>query len=258
MLDSHCHLADDDLFADREGIAARARDAGVETVLCILDAVSDDECSRAVPLVSCWDRVAFAVGVHPHQSGRFAEDMSAAANQLEARLARLERIQAVGEIGLDYHYAFAPPGVQQEVFALQLQVALAHRLPVVIHCREAESDTLHLLDREGRGVRAVFHCFTGDVALARRVLDRGCWISLSGIVTFPKAAALREVARFVPADRLLVETDSPFLAPVPHRGRRNEPAWVAHVAACVAAERRQAIQAFDEQLHASFAAFTSA
>jgi TatD DNase family protein len=139
--------------------------------------------------------------------------------------------RAIGEIGLDYHYDFAPPDVQQQVFRPQVALARELDLPVVIHTREADDDTLRILGEAGAGnVRGVLHCFTGGPSLARAGLDLGFYISFSGIVTFPKSAELRETARGVPLDRVLIETDSPFLAPPPHRGRRNEPAWVARVA----------------------------
>jgi TatD DNase family protein len=153
---------------------------------------------------------------------------------IRAAVAAQPQVSAVGEIGLDYHYDFSPADVQRDVFVEQLATARALGMPVVIHTREADDDTFDLLAREGRGLAGIFHCFTGGIERARRALDLGFHLSLAGILTFPKAADLREVAAFVPADRLLVETDSPFLAPVPHRGKRNEPAWVARVVDTIA------------------------
>jgi TatD DNase family protein len=144
---------------------------------------------------------------------------------------------AIGEIGLDYHYDLAPRPVQQAVFAAQLSLAVSRGLPVIIHTREAPDDTMALLREAGPAVRGVVHCFSGTPDEARSALDRGMFISLAGILTFRNAEALRQVATFVPADRLLVETDAPFLAPVPHRGRRNEPAWIVHTIAALAAAR---------------------
>ena len=141
----------------------------------------------------------------------------------------------MGEIGLDYHYDFSPRDVQQQVFRAQVRLARELQLPVVIHTREADADTVAILKEEGRGdLRGVLHCFTGDTALARAGLDLGLYLSFAGIVTFPKAGALRDTARIVPLDRLLVETDSPYLAPTPYRGKRNEPAYVARVVATLA------------------------
>jgi TatD DNase family protein len=168
-----------------------------------------------------------------------------------------EKAAAVGEIGLDYHYDFSPPAVQQEVFSTQVALAKTLALPIVIHTREATPDTFDILKRVGEGaVRGVFHCFTGDVAMARSALDLGFYISISGIVSFPRAAEIGEVAAFVPADRLLIETDSPYLAPAPMRGKRNEPAFVARVLEVVAGRRgvgeqplrRQLVQNFDALL----------
>ncbi len=148
-----------------------------------------------------------------------------------------EGARAVGEIGLDYHYDFAPRDVQQQVFATQIEVAKTLGVPVIIHTREATDDTFQILREAGPDVRGVFHCFTGDVGMARAALELGFYVSLAGIVTFPKAEILREVARLVPADKLLIETDAPYLAPVPHRGKRNEPGFVARVAETVAGLR---------------------
>ena len=150
--------------------------------------------------------------------------------------------RALGEIGLDYHYDLSPRDVQREVFRSQIALARDLTLPLVLHTREAEEDTFEILhDTKARDIGGVFHCFTGDRAMARRALDLGFYISLSGIVTFPKATELKEVARLVPDDRLLIETDSPFLSPVPHRGSRNEPGRVAEVARVVATLRGQEV-----------------
>jgi TatD DNase family protein len=157
---------------------------------------------------------------------------------VDAAIAAQPLARGLGEIGLDYHYDFAPRDAQQQVFREQIRLARARRLPIVIHTREAEDDTFAILaDESADEVGGVFHCFTGDRAMARRALDRGFHISLAGIVTFPRALELHEVARMVPLDRLLIETDSPYLAPVPLRGTRNEPAHVTHVAARIAGLR---------------------
>jgi len=170
-----------------------------------------------------------SIGVHPHQAHQFAADPDRAAAAVREQIAATPSARAVGEIGLDYHYDYSPRDVQHAVFAEQLDTARSLTLPVVIHTREADEDTFAMLASEGRGVAGVFHCFTGGVERARRALDLGFYLSLAGIVTFPKATDLRDVAAYCPDDRVLVETDSPFLAPVPHRGKRNEPAFVARV-----------------------------
>jgi TatD DNase family protein len=176
--------------------------------------------------------------VHPHTAGNFADDPARVVQLVEDRLSAFPPSRALGEIGLDYHYDFAPRDVQQEVFRRQLDLARRRGLPVVIHTREAEDDTFRILAEEAAGhAEGVFHCFTGDRAMARRALDAGFHLSLAGIVTFPRATELHEVAKMVPLERLLIETDSPYLAPVPHRGTRNEPSRVLHVAEAIAALR---------------------
>jgi len=176
--------------------------------------------------------------VHPHKAGVFAGRAAASSDLTRQILAGQPLARAVGEIGLDYHYDLAPRDVQREVFAAQAGLARELGVPVVIHTRDADADTLDVLRAVGGGcLQGVFHCFSGDDRLARAALDLGFHVSCSGIVTFPKAAAVRDAVRLVPDDRLLVETDCPYLAPVPVRGRRNEPAWVTHVVACVAGLR---------------------
>lgn len=244
MIDSHCHLAGEEYVADLADVAARAQAAGLSSALVILAAEDAAEVARMASVAAAWPAVVCATGVHPQSAGHFASDASVAAETVSAVLDAQPRAVAVGEIGLDYFYNHAPREVQQTVFRAQLRLARARRLPVIIHTRDAEEDTFRLLDEEGGGdLRGVFHCFTGDRAMARRALDAGFHISLSGIATFPKAPELREVARMVPADRLLIETDSPFLSPVPLRGSRNEPGRVVHVAAVVARERGVTVEA---------------
>jgi TatD DNase family protein len=237
VIDSHCHLADAAFAADLDSVVDRARQAGVTGALCILGAGDEAESAAAARVRAAWSAARFAVGVHPHHAGHFAGRTSAAVDVVR-RAVEAEGALAIGEIGLDYHYDFSPRDAQKDIFAAQVGLALDGRLPVVVHTREATDDTFDILAAAGRsGVRGVFHCFTGDMAMARRALDIGFFLSFAGIVTFPRAAALRDIAKAVPADRLLVETDAPYLAPVPHRGRRNEPAYVARVAEVVAAAR---------------------
>jgi TatD DNase family protein len=245
VIDSHCHLAGEEFVADRDAVIARARAAGIERALVILAAEDDAEWARGQECAAAWEAVRFAVGVHPHQAHAFAADPGAAAGAVAARLDGSPLVQAVGEIGLDYHYDFSPRDVQQGVFRAQLALAQARGLPVVIHTREAEADTLALIgEAQARGpLTGVFHCFTGGPEVADRALATGFYLSFAGIVTFPRAAELRQALQRVPLDRLLVETDAPYLAPVPHRGRRNEPAWVATTLAAVARERGLAVEA---------------
>ena len=233
MIDSHCHLADEQFVADLDAVVSRAQAAGVDGALCILDALNQDEARRAGGVAEAWPGARFAVGVHPHQAGAVDDEaggLDGVAPLLQRALDARAGTCAIGEIGLDYHYDFAPRRTQVEVFRRQIALARELGLPVVIHTREADDDTLDALRAEGRGdVEGVFHCFTGDAAFARRALDLGFHVSFSGIITFRNAEAIRDAAALVPADRLLAETDAPYLSPVPYRGRRNEPARVSHV-----------------------------
>jgi len=238
VIDSHCHLADEKFRDDLEQVVARAKAAGLVGALVILEGGNAAEAEQAVEVERLWPEVRTAIGVHPHISHEYAADPERAAAIVAAALDATPSARAVGEIGLDYHYDFSPRDVQQRVFRAQLRLARERRLPVVIHTREAEDDTLALLREEGGGeIHGVLHCFTGTPFLARAAVDLGFYVSLAGIVTFPKAGALRETAQLVPVERLLTETDSPYLAPVPHRGTRNEPALVAAVVASLAADR---------------------
>jgi TatD DNase family protein len=235
VIDSHCHIAGPEFVEDLDAVIDRAKGAGLAHALVILAADDPPELARASHVVERWDAVRFSIGVHPHAAGKFAANAEEAAAAVDGEMARQPLTRALGEIGLDYHYDYAPRDVQQQVFREQIRLAKRRRLPIVIHTREADDDTFRILEEEAaRDVGGVFHCFTGDRAMAGRALDIGFHISLAGIVTFPKALELKEVARMVPLDRLLVETDSPFLAPVPFRGKRNEPSYVVRVADTVA------------------------
>ena len=235
MIDSHCHIAGPEFADDLDAVIARARDAGLTHALVILAADDEPEIAQAANVAARWDGVRFSIGVHPHAAGKFAADPEEAARAVGAAIDRQPLTRGLGEIGLDYHYDFSPRDVQQAVFRAQIAVARQRRLPIVVHTREADDDTFRILAEERAGdIPVVFHCFTGDRETARRALDAGYHLSLAGIVTFPRALELREVARMVPLDRLLIETDSPFLAPVPHRGKRNEPAHVTRVAEVIA------------------------
>jgi TatD DNase family protein len=230
MIDSHCHLADEVFSKDLDEVVSRARAAGVQAAMVILAAGDAAEEAQAVRVGGLWDAVRVAIGVHPHSAHEFADNAARAAAVVRSQCARTPAARAVGEIGLDYHYDFSPRDVQQQVFRAQLRLARELRYPVVIHTREADDDTLAILEEEGGGeLRGVLHCFSGTAALARAGLDLGFYISVAGIVTFSKAQELRDTIKQVPLDRLLTETDSPFLAPVPHRGKRNEPAFVSRV-----------------------------
>jgi TatD DNase family protein len=253
VIDSHCHLAGREFAADLEAVVSRAVSAGIARCLVILASEDDDEFERADRLAPMWPDVRFAIGVHPHQAHQFAEDPDAAAALTARRLDTAPRVSAIGEIGLDYHYDFSPRDVQHAVFRAHLRLARERGLPVVIHTREAETDTLRLIEEESQGtLRGVFHCFSGSSEQAARALETGFHVSIPGIVTFPKAAALREAAQAIPEDRLLIETDSPYLAPVPFRGRRNEPAYVLRVFECLASIRGAEAGALASRLIGNF------
>ena len=235
MIDSHCHLAGEEFTADLHAVVSRARAAGLTSALCIVAAADEAESTRAAAVAGAWPAVRFATGIHPHQAGEFAGRVTEGVETVRRALDR-HGACAIGEIGLDYHYDFSPRDVQQEVFRAQLALARRRGLPVIIHTREATDDTFRLIEEAG-GVRGVFHCFTGDEAMARRAATIDFYVSFAGILTFPKADAVRAAAAVVPLERLLVETDAPYLAPVPHRGKRNEPAFVAEVAVRLASIR---------------------
>jgi TatD DNase family protein len=251
-VDSHCHLADETFQPDLAEVVARAKSAGVTDALCILSADEPDEVTRAERVRDLWAGIRFSAAVHPHRAGAYPGRAQEAAAATRATAERIG-VVALGEMGLDYHYDFAPKDVQRDVFDAQVSLAAELSLPVVIHTRDAADDTFSILSTGGRGrVQGVMHCFTGTMDEARQALDLGFYISVSGIVTFPRSGALREVAAFVPLDRLLVETDSPFLAPVPHRGKRNEPAWVMDTLTAVALTRGIDPRALGAQVLSNF------
>jgi TatD DNase family protein len=229
VIDSHCHLAGREFSADLPEVIERATAGGVKGALCILSEGDADEDVAASRLRTLWPSAHFATGIHPHKAGAHAGQVEQAVEAVERRVLE-HRAVAIGEIGLDYHYDFSPRDVQQEIFRAQIRLARELGLPIIIHTREAADDTFRILREEGGpSVRGVFHCFTGDVAMARAALDLGFYLSYAGILTFPKAGELREAARMTPLDRLLSETDAPYLAPTPYRGKRNEPAFVVRV-----------------------------
>lgn len=229
LIDTHTHLDDKRYDGDREATIERAREAGVDTFITI---GCDLATSRAaVELAERYPFVYASVGVHPHEVRHIGDDWY---DELR-RLAQHPKVVAYGEIGLDYHYNYSPPKLQRERFREQVLLARELKLPVVIHTREAQEDTMAILKEERAGEwGGVFHCFTGDAWLAKDGLDLGFHLSFSGVVTFQNAAMLRDIVRTVPLDRILIETDCPYLAPAPHRGKRNEPAYVRLVAETVA------------------------
>jgi TatD DNase family protein len=253
VIDSHCHLADDAFQGDLDEVIARARGAGITEALCVLTIGEGAELSRVPRIVNTWPAVRFSVGIHPHVA-RAWTDQAVLDEEVGAAVTGAIGPVAVGEIGLDYHYDHSPREGQRQVFRRQLQLARHFGLPVVIHSREADADTLAILREERDGLPGgVFHCFSGDAALLDAALDLGFEVSFAGIVTFPKGRDLLALATRVPLDRILVETDCPYLAPVPHRGRRNEPAWVVEVAAAIADARGERLDIVEAAVTATFA-----
>ncbi len=229
LIDTHTHLDDTRYDSDRDAMIARAREAGVGTFITI---GCDLATSRAaVGLAERYPFVYASIGVHPHEVRCIGDDWY----DEFRRLAQHPKVVAYGEIGLDYHYNYSPPKLQRERFREQILLARECRLPVIIHTREAQEDTIAILKEERAGdVGGVFHCFTGDAWLAKDGLDLGFYLSFSGVVTFQNAAMLRDIVKTVPMDRILIETDCPYLTPAPHRGKRNEPAYVRLVAETIA------------------------
>ncbi len=225
LIDTHMHLDDARYDGDREAMIARAREAGVETFITIGCDLTTSH--AAVALAEQYPFVYATIGVHPHEVKYIADGWY---DELH-RLATHRKVVAYGEIGLDYHYHYSPPNEQRTRFREQIGLARELKLPIVIHTREAQEDTIAILREENASeVGGVFHCFSGDAWLAKHALDLGFYLSFSGILTFQNAAMLREIAKTVPIDRLLIETDCPYLTPMPHRGKRNEPAYVRLVA----------------------------
>jgi len=229
LIDTHSHLDDTRYDADREAVIARARETGVETMVTIgCDLTSS---RSAVALAEHYPFIYASVGVHPHEVKHIGDDWY---DELR-RLAQREKVVAYGEIGLDYHYNHSPPKLQRDRFREQIGLARELHLPIVVHTREAQDDTIAILREEHAGdIGGVFHCFSGDAWLAKDALDLGFYLSFSGVVTFQNATMLRDIVKTVPLDRILIETDGPYLTPVPHRGRRNEPAFVRLVAEKIA------------------------
>jgi len=247
LVDSHCHMDDKQFDPDRDEVIARARDAGVERMMAIGTGNGPPDLECALRLARQHDFIYATVGVHPHDAAKATPETFAAMEVLAGDTKAL----AIGEIGLDYHYDFSPRDVQREVFVAQLKLAARAGKPIVIHTREAWEDTLLVLREHWSGA-GIIHCFSGGAAEARQALDLGFYLSFGGVITFPKAEALREAARMAPEDRLLVETDAPYLAPVPKRGKRNEPAFMVETVRRLAEVRGTSPERIAETTTANF------
>jgi TatD DNase family protein len=248
LVDSHCHLDFPDFASELDAVMARAGAAGVGHVVTISTRVRRH--GQVLAIAERFPNVTCSVGTHPHHA---QEELDVTAADLIER-ARHAKVVAIGEAGLDYHYDFSPRAAQEHGFRAHIAAARATGLPLVIHSREADDDTARILEEEaGQGAfKAVLHCFTGGPELARRALALGHFISFTGIVTFKNSGDLREIAKNVPADRFLIETDAPYLAPLPYRGKRNEPAYVAEIAKVLAAVRGVVVEEIARQTTENF------
>jgi TatD DNase family protein len=247
LTDSHCHLDHEQFHEDREAVIDRARAAGVECMMAIGTGDGPPDLEAGIRLADRYPFIYATVAVHPHEASKATEETFVRLREL----AQHPKVLAIGEMGLDYHYDFSPRQVQREVFERQLDLAAEARKPIVIHTREAWADTLEVLRSRWCG-EGIMHCFTGDEAQAREALDLGFYLSFGGVLTFPKAESVRQAARIAPQDRILVETDCPYLAPVPRRGKRNEPAFIVDTARRLAEVRGCAPEAIAEQTTRNF------
>ena len=247
LVDTHCHLDGEGFDEDREAVIDRARAAGVEWMVAIGTGDGPPDLEAGLRLADAYPFIYATVGVHPHEAAKATGETWPKLLALTAH----PKCVAVGEIGLDYHYDFSPRETQKAVFVRQMQLARDARLPIVIHTREAWDDTIALIrENWDPELGGIFHCFSGGPGEAQQALDLGFYVSFSGIVTFPKATDIHQAARMVPDDRLLIETDAPYLAPVPYRGKRNEPAYLQHTAARISELRGVGLE--------ELAAFTTA
>ena len=233
LIDTHCHIQTEEFDEDRDEVLARAREAGVDTLIVVGGAGDLSTNDLAVRLAEEHADIYATVGMHPHD----AKDVGAEDMDRLRGLAKHPKVVAIGETGLDFHYDHSPRQVQRNMFERFVALAADTGLPIVVHNRESDREAAETIRGGGGNLEGVIHCFTSDAEAARSFLDLGFYLSFSGIVTFKNAEALRDIARWVPLDRLLIETDAPFLAPVPKRGRRNEPAYVRFVAETLARAR---------------------
>ncbi|MFY9947725.1 MAG: TatD family hydrolase [Candidatus Sulfotelmatobacter sp.] len=259
FVDSHAHLDGERFDPDREQVIARAREAGVQAIVAIGNGDGPQDVDCGIRLAEKYDFIYATLGIHPHEA-RLANE---SAYQNMERLAKHPKVIAWGEIGLDYFYDYSPRDVQKTVFIRQMELAAAAKLPIVIHCRPSEAsdnawdDCVALVKDHwaANGLGGILHCFTGNWAQAKSALDMGFMISFAGNLTFPKAQQIRDAALQVPIDRMLIETDSPYLAPVPNRGKRNEPAFVKHTAQKLAELRGSTTEEIGRQTSSNFYKF---
>jgi len=249
LVDSHCHLDDEQFDEDRSEVIQRAREAGLKYILSIGTGDGPPDLESAVRLADEYAFVFATAGVHPND----APKAEASTFTVLEHLIEHPKVLAIGEIGLDYHWG-VPKEIQRPVFIRQLEIAVQAEVPVIIHTRDAWTDTLDVLRAHwaGNRVPCVMHCFTGNAEQARECIELGFHLAFGGVATFPKAGEIRQAAQITPSDRLLIETDSPYLAPMPHRGKRNEPAFVAHTAKVIAEIRSVSVEQLGAETTANF------
>jgi TatD DNase family protein len=250
FIDSHCHLDSSDFDADRDDAVERALEAGVETMVVIGTGEGPPDLEAGIRMADRYPSILATVGVHPHDAAKATESTLARLSDLLAH----PKVIALGEMGLDYHYDFSPREAQKQIFIEQMRIAAEHRKPIVIHTREAWQDTLALIEQHWspHNLPGVMHCFSGGDQEAARSLALGFYLSFGGILTFPKSKDLQKIAATAPLDRILLETDAPYLAPVPKRGKRNEPAFVAYTAQKLATLRNMSLEDIAQQTSTNF------
>jgi TatD DNase family protein len=250
LVDSHCHLDDEQFDSDRDAAVERALRAGVERMVVIGTGEGPPDLEAGIRMAEGHAPILATVGIHPQHAAKAGEDQYARLRDLLAH----PKVIAVGEIGLDYYWQPFDKEMQGRVFVRQMEIAREFRKPIVIHTREAWEDTLALLGKhwDPTGAACILHCFTGAAEIAERALSAGYWLSFAGVVTYPKATGVQESARLAPLDRMLLETDAPYLPPVPHRGKRNEPAYVVRTAAKIAELRGIPLEALAEAVVNNF------
>jgi TatD DNase family protein len=253
LIDSHAHVDDARFDEDRDAMFGRARAAGVTTLLAIGTGPGPHKLDAALPFAEAYEWIYTTVGIHPHE----AKEVTQAHLDELARLAKHPKVIAWGEIGLDYFYDHSPRDVQERAFRAQMELAAAAKLPIIIHCRDAWADCLRLIEEVWRptGLGGILHCFTSTLEDALRGIDMGFMISFAGNSTYPKTQNLRDVAKVLPLENILIETDAPYLAPQPYRGKRNEPAYVAEVARTLASVRDLAAEEFAARTAGNFRRF---
>ena len=250
FVDSHCHLDDRQFAPDHDAVIERARKAGLKHILGIGTGDGPPDLEAAIRVADAFSFIFATVGIHPNDAPKLDEKNTF--NHLKHLLAH-PKVVAIGEIGLDYHWG-VPKEIQEPLFRRQLEIAADAGMPIVIHTRDAWEDTLAILREQWAPTKlpCVMHCFTGDETQAEECLELGFYLAFGGVITFPKSGNIREAARITPGDRLLLETDAPYLAPVPHRGKRNEPAFLTHTATTIAAVRNESQEQLAEQTTANF------